>query len=404
MNPDRPIYMDHHATTPVDPRVLQAMLPFFSEEFGNAASTTHGLGRMASEAVNGARETIAAILGARPREIVFTSGATESNNLAIRGVVDRRQNAGRHIISVTTEHPAVLHPLKRLADRGYDVSLLPVAPAGDAEAGLVRVEQVADALCDDTVLVTVMLANNEIGAIQPVEPIARLCKQRGILIHTDATQAVGRMPVDLRQLEVDLMSFSAHKMYGPKGIGGLYVRRRNPVVKLEPLLLGGGHEGGLRSGTLNVPGIVGMATALEICAGEMQGEMARLAGLRGRLFDRLAAALDEIRLNGPALDRPAIRLPGNLNVSFGGVDGETLLLNVPRLAASSGSACTSAHPQPSHVLRALGLSHEAVRGSIRFGLGRGNTEAEVNAVSAAIIDSVRRLRRSSSRPAVQSGA
>jgi cysteine desulfurase len=403
MSANETIYMDHHATTPVDPRVLDAMLPFFTEKFGNAASTTHGFGHVASTAVKAARESIARAVGAKASEIVFTSGATESNNLAILGAAARYRNEGKHIVSVATEHPAVLDPLKQLEKRGYLVTLLPVTAAGSEDAGLVNVEQVAEALRKDTILVSVMMANNEIGAIQPIQAIARLCKEREILFHTDAAQAVGRVPVDVIELDVDLMSFSAHKMYGPKGVGALFVRRRKPFVQLEPIVFGGGHERNFRSGTLNVPGIVGMASALELCSQEMDDEATRVATLRDRLFDGLTSQLDGVHLNGPTLD-PQRRLPNNLNVSFDGIDGESLLLSTRHLAASSGSACTSAHPEPSHVLRALGLPDEAARGSVRFGLGRTNTEADVDYVVEAIVDAVSRLRKMSSLPVLRPDA
>lgn len=402
MTPTEPIYMDHHATTPVDPRVVEVMLPFFTEKFGNAASTTHGFGHVASSAVKSSRESIAKAVGAKASEIVFTSGATESNNLAILGAAARYRNEGKHIVSVVTEHPAVLDPLKQLEKRGYLITLLPVTGDGSEDAGLVSADQVADAIRKDTILVSVMMANNEIGAIHPIQAIARVCKEREVLFHTDATQAVGRIPVDVLELDVDLMSFSAHKMYGPKGVGALFVRRRKPFVRLEPLLYGGGHERSFRSGTLNVPGIVGMARALEICVDEMGDEAVRLARLRDCLFQGLTSQLDGVHLNGPALD--ARRLPGNLNVSFQGIDGESLLLSTRYLAASSGSACTSAHPEPSHVLRALGLSDEMARGSIRLGLGRSNTEAQVDYVTEAITDAVRRLRKMSSLPVLRPGA
>ena len=403
MSPNEPIYMDHHATTPVDPRVVEAMLPYFSEKFGNAASTTHGFGHVAAAAVKAARESIAQAVGAKASEIVFTSGATESNNLAILGAAASYRNEGKHIVSVGTEHPAVLDPLKQLEKRGYLVTLLPVSVSGSDDAGLVTTDQVADALRKDTILVTVMTANNEIGAIQPIGAIAQLCKEREILFHTDATQAVGRIPVDVASLDVDLMSFSAHKMYGPKGMGVLFVRRRKPFVRLEPIVFGGGHERGLRSGTLNVPGIVGLARALELCIEEMPCEAERLRRLRHRMFAGLTSQLEGVHLNGPSLDERR-RLPGNLNVSFEGIDGESLLLSTRHLAASSGSACTSEHPEPSHVLRRLGLTDEAARGSVRFGLGRGNTEAQVEYVVEAIVDAVRRLRKMSSLPVLQPGA
>ena len=366
--------MDNHATTRVDPRVVEAMLPYFTETFGNSGSTTHCFGQAAKEAVETARHEIAAAIGARPREIIFTSGATESNNLAIKGIAQRQGHAGKHIVSVVTEHPAVLDPLRSLAGQGFEVTLLPVAQSPDPRAGLIRPEQVAEALRDDTILVSVMLANNEIGAIQPLAEIGRLCRQRGVLLHSDATQAVGKIPVDVQQLQVDLMSFTAHKIYGPKGIGALYVRREIQR-QLRPIIDGGGQERGLRSGTLNTPGIVGFAQALQLCLADLPAESARLRGLRDRLYAGLSEAVAGVGLNGPALSAhqgespifaetkigtvppPAeLRLPGNLNLSFAGVDGETLLMNMPEVALSSGSACTSANPEPSHVLRAWVLA------------------------------------------------
>jgi cysteine desulfurase len=400
------IYMDNHATTRVDPRVLEAMLPFFSERFGNAGSTSHRFGWEAREAVDAARESIAAAIGAEPREIVFTSGATESNNLALRGVAERAlaKKPGRppHIVSVVTEHKAILDPLEFLNQHGCEITLLPVEQAGSERAGSVDVEQVAAAIRDNTVLVSVMLANNEIGVIQPLTEMGAMCRQRGVLLHSDATQAVGKIPVDVDVLQLDLMSFSAHKMYGPKGIGALFVRRRAPVVRLEPLIFGGGQENGMRSGTANVPGIVGFATALKLCVAEMPIEQPRLAALRNRLSAGLMEQLSDVVLNGPALEQSGqrnklIRLAGNLNLSFGYVDGEALLLDMQdKLAVSAGSACTSANPQPSHVLRALGLSEDAVRSSLRFGLGRFNTAQEVETAIEVLSDSVNRLRKLSS--------
>ena len=388
-----PIYMDNHATTRVDPRVLGAMLPYFTETFGNSGSTTHSFGHAAKEAVDAARRQIAAAIGSRPAEIVFTSGATESNNLAIKGVAERHSRRGKHIISVVTEHPAVLDPLKRLAQRGFEVTLLPVTQAPAERAGLIDAEQVAAALRDDTILVSVMLANNEIGVIQPVAEIGRLCRQRGVLLHTDATQAVGKIPVDVEQLQVDLMSFTAHKIYGPKGIGALYVRRGSKA-KPEPILDGGGQEGGLRSGTLNTPGIVGFARAMGLCLADLPGEMARLRELRDRLYAGLTSSIAGVSLNGPALSLPELRLPGNLNVSFAYV--EALLMNIRDVALSSGSACTSANPEPSHVLRSLGLSDDMVRSSVRFGLGRFNTAEEVEFVIAKAAETIANLRKMSS--------
>ena len=391
--PPLPIYMDNHGTTRTDPRVLAAMLPYFGEEFGNAGSTSHVFGWAAKQAVDDARETISAALGAAPREIIFTSGATESNNLAIRGVAAQHARRGRHLVSVATEHPSVLEPLARLRQEGFETTLVPVRPAGDPLAGRVVPEQLAAALRDDTILVSVMLANHEIGVVQPLAEIAALCHARGVLLHTDATQAVGKLPVCVEALGVDLMSFSGHKLYGPKGVGGLYVRRRTPAVKLRPIIEGGGQEFGLRSGTLNTPGIVGFARAVEICLQELPAEAERLRQLRGRLWDGLRSRLEGLTLNGPELGEH--RLPGNLNVSFALVDGEALLLSMKDLAVSSGSACASAEPEPSHVLLALGLDKATARGSLRFGLGRFNTDEEVDYAVNLVAETVARLRASS---------
>jgi cysteine desulfurase len=393
---DLPVYMDNHATTRVDPRVVDAMLPYFSQRYGNAGSVSHVFGWEARDAVDASRETIAASIGAQPREIVFTSGATESNNLALRGVAERTKRRGDHLVSVTTEHKAVLDPLERLSRRGLAVTLLPVAQAGQPDAGRLDPQQVADCIRDDTLLVSVMLANNEIGVIQPLAEIGAICRQRGVLLHCDATQAVGKMPLDVSDLKVDLMSFTAHKLYGPKGIGVLFVRRGSPAVRLQSQIDGGGQEGRLRSGTLNVPGIVGFARALELCREELPAETDRLAGLRNRLFAGLAARLEGVSLNGPALDRPGWRLPGNLNVSFAYVDGEALMMSLKQIAVSSGSACTSADPEPSHVLRALGLGDDLTRSSLRFGLGRFNTMEEVDFAVGAVAEAVVRLRKLSS--------
>jgi cysteine desulfurase len=391
-----PVYLDNHATTRVDPRVVEAMRPYFTEIYGNPGSTTHGFGAAAKDAVDEARAKVAAAIGAQAREIVWTSGATESNNLAIRGAAERYAAGGRHIISVTTEHPAVLDPLAKLAQRGFEITLLPVTASPDPRAGLIHIDQVAAAIRDDTILVSIMLANNEIGAIQPLAEIGQLCKQRGLLLHTDATQAVGKIAVDVEALGVDLMSFTAHKIHGPKGIGALYVRSRGPRVRLESQIDGGGQEGGLRSGTANVPGIVGLARALDLCLEELPAEAARLSGLRDRLFAGLRTGLSDVTLNGPALDLPGLRLPGNLNVSFGYVEGEALLIQMRDIALSTGSACTSAQPEPSHVLRNLGLSEDAVRGSLRFGLGRFTTAEEIEFVIGRAVESVGRLRAMSS--------
>ena len=388
-----PVYMDNHSTTRVDPRVVEAMLPMYSDHYGNAGSTSHVFGWNARDAVEAARQSIAGAIGASPREIVFTSGATESNNLALRGIAERTRRKGDHVISVVTEHKALLDPLARLARRGMNVTLLPVEQAPSRRAGLIDMAQLAGAIRDDTLLISVMLANNEIGVVQPLAEIGALCKQRGVLLHTDATQAVGKIPVDVEQLQIDLMSFSAHKMYGPKGVGALYVRRRAPQVRLQAQIEGGGQEGARRSGTLNTAGIVGLAKALDLCTIEMEPESKRLAALRNRLFEGLTARIDGVQLNGPALDQPGLRLAGNLNCSFADVDGEALMMSMRDLAVSSGSACTSANPEPSHVLRALGLGDDLTRSSLRFGLGRFNTADEVEFAIGAVAEAVQRLRR-----------
>jgi cysteine desulfurase len=399
-----PIYLDNHATTRVDPRVVEAMLPFFDATFGNAGSVNHSFGWEAKGAVEAARESIAAAIGAEVREIFFTSGATESNNLAIRGVAERGRRKGNHIISVSTEHFAVLDPLKRLTRHGFEVTLLPVEQHASSRAGWLDPQQVAGAIKDDTLLVSVMLANNEIGVLQPIREIAAICRERGVPLHCDATQAVGKISVNVAELGVDLMSFSGHKVYGPKGVGALYVRRGERPVRLEPQIHGGGQEGGLRSGTLNVSGIVGFARAIELCLAEMPAEQERLAGLRQRLWDGLRKQVPDVVLNGPDwLERHAhasvgvapglMRLPGNLNCSFPGVNGEALMMSMKTIAVSSGSACTSANPEPSHVLLALGLGEDLTRASLRFGLGRFNTEEEIDYAVAAVAENVHRLRQ-----------
>jgi cysteine desulfurase len=391
-----PVYMDNHATTRVDPRVVEAMLPFFLESYGNMGSTSHCFGWDAAEAVDTSRKSIATSIGCSPRELVFTSGATESNNLAMRGIAHRNRQTGGHVISVNTEHRAILDPLQRLGRRGCELTMIGVKQAGAIDAGRVDIQRILDAITDDTILVSVMLANNEIGVIQQVAELGRECQSRGVLLHTDATQAVGRMPINVDELQVDLMSFSAHKMYGPKGVGALYVRRRSPRIKIDPQIDGGGQEGGRRSGTLNVTGIVGLSHALNLCLAEMKDEMTRLATLRDRLFNGLTAIIEDVVLNGPVLDDPALRLPGNLNCSFLFVDGEALMMSMRDLAVSSGSACTSANPEPSHVLRALGLNDDHVRASLRFGLGRFTTSEEIDFAIETVDEAVRRLRRMSS--------
>lgn len=387
------IYLDNHATTRVDPRVVEAMLPYFTEQFGNPGSVSHAFGWEAREAVDRARETIAAAIGANAREIVFTSGATESNNLALRGVAERARRKGNHFVSVKTEHKSILDPLDRLSRRDYAVTLLAPLPGDDPRAGWLDPERVAAAITDQTLLVSVMLANNEIGVIQSLAEIGRICRDRGVLLHCDATQAVGKLPVDVAALGVDLLSFTAHKIYGPKGIGALYVRRTPPPVKLQPLIDGGGQEGGLRSGTLNVPGIVGFARAVELCLETQSAENVRLAGLRDRLYHGLATTIAGVKLNGPALDATGLRLPGNLNCSFDAVDGEALMMAIKTIAVSSGSACTSANPEPSHVLRALGYSDERTRASLRFGLGRFTTPADIEHAIDAVATAVVKLRK-----------
>jgi cysteine desulfurase len=388
-----PIYLDNHATTRVDPRVVEAMLPYFTEQYANAGSV-HEPGREARDAVEAAQAQIAASVGAAPEEIIFTSGATESNNLAIRGVAEHKRRRGDHLVSVRTEHKAVLDPLARLGRRGFDVTLLDVEQHGSPRAAWLDPQRGADALRDDTALVSVMLANNEIGVIQPLAEIAAICRERGVPLHCDATQAVGKIPVDVCELGVDLMSFTAHKLYGPKGVGALYVRRRRPGVRLDPQITGGGQQGGLRSGTLNVPGIVGFARAVELAVAELPAEMPRLVTLRNSLWEQLAARLPNIALCGPALDasNPPLRLPGNLNVAFPGVDGEALLMNMPRIAVSSGATCSSTDPAPSHVLLALGMSEDAARSTLRFGLGRFNTADDVAVAVEDVAAAVKKLR------------
>jgi cysteine desulfurase len=378
-----PIYLDNQATTRTDPRVLEAMLPYFTEHYGNAASRTHVFGWKAEEAVNRAREQVAALLGAEPREIIFTSGATESNNLALKGAAAMLRRRGNHLITVQTEHKAVLDPCRRLEREGFQVTYLPVD-----RYGRVAAEQVAEALTERTILVSVMAANNEIGTLQPIAAIGRLCKERGVLFHTDAAQAAGKIPLDVEGMGIDLLSLSAHKMYGPKGVGALYVRRRQPYVRLEPLLDGGGHERGLRSGTLPVPLIVGLGQACALCQQEMPQEAERLRQLRERLRQGLQERLPETYLNG----HPTERLPGNLHLSFAHVRADALLSALRNIAVSSGSACTSADPEPSYVLRALGLPDELVRSGIRFGLGRFTTEEEIDYVIEAVCRQVERLR------------
>jgi cysteine desulfurase len=378
-----PIYMDNHATTPLDPRVLEAMLPYFTGKFGNAASRNHSFGWEAEAGVETAREQVAKLIGATAKEIIFTSGATESNNLAIKGIAEMYKERGNHIITQVTEHKAVLDTCKRLEKSGYRVTYLPVKADG-----LIDLEDLKRAIDDKTILVTIMFANNEIGVIQPVAEIGKLCHEKGILFHTDAVQAVGKIPVDVNAMQIDALSLSAHKLYGPKGVGALYVRRRNPRVQISEQINGGGHERGMRSGTLNVPGIVGLGKACEICQQEMESEAKREIELRDYLTKKLESALDYVHING----NMEHHLPGNLNMSFVYVEGESLLMGINDIAVSSGSACTSATLEPSYVLKALGLGDDVAHSSIRFGLGRFNNKAEVDYVSDKIIDVVQKLR------------
>jgi cysteine desulfurase len=378
-----PIYLDNHATTPVDPQVLDAMLPYLTGKFGNAASHSHQFGWEAEAAVAMARKQIASLIGASPNEIVFTSGATESDNLAIKGVAEALRAMrfkGKHIITAATEHRAVLDTCHHLEESGYKITRLPVAADG-----LIDLQQLKNAFAPETILVSIMAANNEIGVIQPLEEIGALCRERGVLFHSDAVQAIGKMPVDVNKLNIDLAALTGHKFYGPKGCGALYVRRG---VKISPIIHGGGHEGGMRSGTLNVPGIVGFGKACEIAQATLPEESCRIAGLRNRLRDRLLAELDEVQINGSMEHR----LPGNLNISFLNVDGEALMTAVKDVAVSSGSACHSDKVDPSHVLKAIGLSDEQAGSAIRFGIGRFNTEAEIDYVADRFIDAVKKLR------------
>ncbi len=378
----QPIYLDCHSTTPVDERVLEAMLPFFTQHFGNPASTTHQYGWEAESAVKRARETIAQAIGADPTEIVFTSGATEANNLAIKGVAEAHHSRGRHMITVATEHNAVLDPCRYLAQLGFEITFLPVQADG-----LIDLAKLESAMREDTILVSVMAANNEIGVLQPIAQIGQLCHERGVFFHTDAAQAIGKLPLDVQTMSIDLMSLTAHKIYGPKGIGALYVRRKQPRVTITPQLHGGGHERGLRSGTLYVPQIVGMAQAIAIGLAAMGSENQRIQGLRDRLWQQIQT-LDGVTLNG----HPTQRLAGNLNVSVAGVEGNALLMGLRSfVAVSSGSACTSAKIAPSHVLQALGIADDLAYASIRFGVGRFNTEAEIDRVALGLMEAVQML-------------
>ncbi|HCK10201.1 MAG TPA: IscS subfamily cysteine desulfurase [Candidatus Latescibacteria bacterium] len=384
---DLPIYMDNHATTRVDPRVLDEMLPFFSDRFGNAASRTHEFGWSAESAIEDAREETANILGAKPKEIIFTSGATESSNLAIKGVAQANVSEGKHVITQVTEHHATLDSCAALERQGFDVTILSVD-----KTGRIDVDDLRDAIRTDTILVTMMIANNEVGTIQPVTDIGSICREHDILFHTDAAQAIGKIPIDVEEMGIDLLSLSAHKFYGPKGVGALYVRNR-PRPRVIAQMDGGGHERGLRSGTINVPGIVGLGTACQVAQQELENEANRVHNLRDNLAGQLTAQLDGLHLNG----HPEHRLDGNLNMSFEAIDGESLLMSLKDIALSSGSACTSASLEPSYVLRAMGSTKDLAQSSTRFGLGRFNTQEEVDYVAERVVTEVNRLREISPR-------
>ena len=378
-----PIYLDNHATTPVDPRVLEAMLPYFTDVFGNAASRNHAFGWKAEEGVENARAAIAKLIGASPKEIIFTSGATESNNLAIKGVAEMYREKGNHIITQATEHKAVLDTCKRLEKYGYEVTYLPVQ-----KDGRVDLDDLRKAITPKTILISIMYANNEIGVVQPIAEIGAIAKEKGVFFHTDGVQAAGKIPVDVQKDNIDMISLTAHKIYGPKGVGALYVRRRNPRVQLSAILDGGGHERGMRSGTLNVTGIVGFGKACEICQNEMPEESAKMTRLRDRLKDNILSQLDEVYINGSMTHR----LPHNMNLSFAFVEGESMLMGINDIAVSSGSACTSATLEPSYVLKALGVGEDLAHTSIRFGIGRFNTEEEIDYVTGRVVETVIRLR------------
>ena len=378
-----PIYLDFHASTPVDPRVLEAMLPYFCEHYGNAASRTHAFGWKADAAVETARRQVALAIGAVPKEVIFTSGATESNNLAIKGAARALKSKGDHIVTVVTEHKAVLDSCKQLTHEGFEVTCL-----GVQSDGLIDLQALAEAITDRTILVSVMAANNEIGVLQPMKEIAALAHSRGVLVHTDAVQAVGKIPFNVADALVDMASLTAHKIYGPKGAGALYVRKGDPKVEIEPLLDGGGHERGLRSGTLNVPGIVGLGKAAEIAAAEVDGEMSRISALRGRLLDGLRTRIPDLHVNGSMTHR----LAHNLNVSFPDIVGESLLLGIGDICVSAGSACSSGSEEPPYVLKALGLDADLARASLRFGLGRQTTAEEIDYTIRKVGDVVHQLR------------
>ena len=378
-----PIYLDYHATTPVDPIVLQTMLPYFSEIFGNAASRNHEFGWTAEAAVERGRQQIAQLMGAHEKEVIFTSGATESNNLAIMGVADMYQEKGKHIITCPIEHKSVLDTCQFLEKKGFIITYVPVDSNGQVSAEVIR-----NAITPQTILVSIMAANNEIGTVNPIAEIGKVCKEKGILFHTDAVQAAGKIPLDVEKMGVDLLSVTAHKIYGPKGVGALYVRRKNPRVRLTPLIHGGGHERGMRSGTLNVPGIVGFGKAAELAQQLLPIETVKVQKLRDRLWAGIQKNLDEVYLNG----HPIERLPNNLNVSFAFVEGESLMMGMKELAVSSGSACTSSSLEPSYVLKSIGVGEDLAHTSIRFGLGRFTTEEEIDYAIEKVVQTVKKLR------------
>jgi cysteine desulfurase len=385
-----PIYLDNHSTTKVDPRVVEAMIPYFTENYGNASSKHHEFGWKAEAAVENARRQIAQLIGAKSQEIVFTSGATESINLALKGIAEANASEGNHIITASTEHKAVLDTCKRLEKYGFSVTYLPVE-----RTGLINPEDVKRAITGKTILVTIMMANNEIGTIAPIAKIGAICRHAGVFFHTDATQAVGKVPVDVADLNVDLMSFSAHKMYGPKGVGALYVRTTTPKISISSQLDGGGHEGGMRSGTPNVPAIVGFGKAAAVAQTEMTSDMTRVSSLRNALEEGILSQLDNAIVNG----NPDTRLPNNTNIVFHGVKADRLIMDMKDIAVSTGSACSSASPEPSHVLRAVGLSDEDVFSSVRFGLGRYTTEEEIDYTINRVVQTVKAIREKSLQPA-----
>ncbi|GAB6166311.1 IscS subfamily cysteine desulfurase [Thermostilla marina] len=386
------VYLDNHATTRCDPRVVEAMLPYLTELYANPASTTHESGRRVREAVEEARSRIAACVGGRGDEVIFTSGATEANNLAILGVWRRRRKERSHVVTSAIEHPSVLEAVYRIEREGGQITVLQPERHTDDTPGRIDPEWVAEALTPETCLVSIMAANNEIGTLQPVAEIGEICRERGVVFHVDAVQAMSTQSVSIDRWNADLISISAHKIYGPKGIGALVVRRRRPRVRLEPLIVGGGHERGLRSGTLNVPAIIGFAVACDLLSAERESEAARLRGLRDRLYRELVARIPDIRLNGPPVGS-VHRLPNNLNVLIPQIEGETLLMHCPSIAASSGAACSSAKPEPSHVLTAIGLHEDEARCSVRFGLGRFNSDSDITQAVDAVAEAVARLRR-----------